>query len=268
MLAGRCQCSDLALADRDPRIECTGDGAASDFGHNIQWRYVVSLYLPCLQRHMMTFPSTSPSVYVAYHESHPFISYPTVRYIARSSTYNTTIAYAPEDSSASISARAHQTCAFSEISYTKLADYPLRNAKDFILSLPGALLLVGPAWSTCAPATYRAFDPPYTMKRASALTDPTPEPTSSTQAAPGGYVRPGYGPRTTDMATKSSGSGVSEAVQKPAASRTSLQRSSSTDPVIPGVSEASSKTAAAESPSDTPSSIPPGGNKKPDRAAP
>ena len=217
---------------------------------------------------MVTFPCTSPSVYIAYHELQAFISCPTIGYNARGKTYDTAIAYAPEDLSASMSARAHQTCACSETNYTKLANYPLWNATDFVLSLPGALSSVDPAWSTCAPATYGTFDPPYTMKRASALTDPTPEPTSSTQAAPGGYVRPAYGPRTTGMATKSSGSGVSRAIAKPAASRASLQRSSSADTVIPGVNEASSKPAAAESPLDTRSSIPPGGNKKPDRAAP
>ena len=149
-----------------------------------------------------------------------FISCPTPGFIARGESYNTTIAYAPEDLSASISARAHQTCAFSEINYTKLANYPFWNATDFILSLPGDLSSVDPAWSTCAPASYGAFDPPSTQPKATALTDPAAKsPSSSTTPAPGSYVGPAYGPATTTSVAASSVSGDSQAVQKSAGPR-------------------------------------------------
>ena len=168
----------------------------------------------------MRLPSISPSVYIAYHELQAFISCPTTGYIARGKHYNTTIAYAPEELSASVSARAHQTCAFSEINYTNLANYPLWSATDFILSLPGALSSVDPVWSTCAPASYGAFDPPSTMQKATALTDPAKESTLSTPAAPGGYVGPAHGPSTTNSAVVSSDPGISQAISRPIVLRT------------------------------------------------
>ena len=201
----------------------------------------------------MRLPSISPSVYIAYHELQALISCPTTGYIARGKYYNTTIAYAPEELSASVSARAHQTCAFSEINYTKLANYPHWSATDFILSLPGALSSVDPAWSTCAPASYGAFDPPSTMQKATALTDPAKESTLSTPAAPGGYVGPAHGPSTTTSAVASSDPGVSQAVPRPAVPRTTnSQRFNPTEAIDTTIIRGSHPNLASQSPSNTP----------------
>ena len=185
-----------------------------------------------------------------------FVSCPTTGYIARGKSYNTTIAYAPEDLSASISARAHQTCAFSEINYTKLANYPFQNATDFILSLPGDLSSVDPAWSTCAPATYGAFDPPSTQPKATALTDPAANSPSSSTPAPGSYVGPAYGPATTTSVAASSVLGVSHAVQKSAGPRrTNPQILNSAKPEDPAVLKDSHDTASLGRLSYTPSEM-------------
>ena len=149
-----------------------------------------------------------------------FISCPTAGFITRGKSYNTTIGYAPEDLSASISARAHhETCTFFEMNYTKLADYPSWSRTDFILLLPGDLSSVDPAWSTCVPATYGAFDPPSTLPAATTLTDPAAKSPSSTTPAPGGYVGSAYGPATTTSVAASSGSGIFQSVQKSAEPR-------------------------------------------------
>ena len=154
-----------------------------------------------------------------------------------------------------MSARAHQTCAFSEINYTKLANYPLWNATDFILSLPGALSSVDPAWSTCAPATYGAFDPPSTQPKATALTDPaTKSSSSSTTPAPGGYVGPAYGPATTTSVAASSAAGVSQAVQQYSGPRRTNSRIlNAAKPEDPAVLKDSHETAPLATPSYTPS---------------
>ena len=202
----------------------------------------------------MRLPSISPSVYIAYHELQALISCPSTGYIARGKYYNTTIAYAPEELSASVSARAHQTCAFSEINYTKLANYPRWGATDFILSLPGALSSVDPGWSTCAPASYGAFDPPSTMQKATALTDPAKDSTLSTPAAPGGYVGPAHGPSTTTSAVASSDPGVSQAVPRPTVPRTTdSQRSNPTEAMDTAIIRGSHPNLASQNPSNTPS---------------
>ena len=206
----------------------------------------------------MRLPSISPSVYIAYHTLQAFISCPTTGYIARGKHYNTTIAYAPEELSASMSARAHQPCAFSEINYTKLANYPVRNAPDFILSLPGALSSVDPVWSTCAPASYGAFDPPSTMQKATALTDPAKTSTLSTPAAPGGYVGPAHGPSTTTSAVVSSDPKNSQTISRPTVLRTTNSqksnslKSSPTKTIITTIIRGSHLNLASQSPSNTP----------------
>ena len=201
---------------------------------------------------ILRFPSISPSVYIAYHDLQAFISCPTTGFIARGKSYNTTIAYAPEHLSASISARAHQTCAFSEINYTKVANYPLWNATDFILSLPADLASADPAWSTCAPATYGAFDPPSTQPKATALTDSAEQYPSSTTLTPGGYVGPVYGPATTTSVAASSVSEISRAVQKSAGPRrTNSQMLSTAKLEDPAVLKDSHETASSERPSYT-----------------
>ena len=186
------------------------------------------------------FSSVSPSVYIAYHQLQAFIFCPGIGYIARGKSYNTTIGYAPEDLSASMSARAHKTCAFLEINYTKLADYPFSSATDFILSLPGDLSSVDPAWSTCVPATYGAFDPPTTQPAATALTHPAAKSPSSTTPAPGGHVSSAYGPATT-----------ASVAARPR--KTNSQTLNAAKPADPAVVKHSHDTASSGRPSYTPS---------------
>ena len=148
--------------------------------------------------------STSPSVYIAYNGLEAFISCTSYGNVARGKAYNTTIAYAPAYLSTSISARAEQTCAFTEIIYTELANYPYSDDPSLILSLPSDLSSVDPAWSTCVPNSYGAFDPPSTLHQATALTDVPPAPTSSIHATPGGHVGLPYSPGTTTSSTSES----------------------------------------------------------------
>ena len=152
--------------------------------------------------------STSPSVYIAYNGLEAFVSCTPFGNVARGKAYNTTIAYAPAYLSTSISARAEQTCAFTEIIYTELANYPYSDGPSLILSLPSELSSVDPAWSTCVPNSYGAFDPPTTLHQATALTGLPPDPTLSIHAAPGGYVGVPYSPATTTSGTSESSSGT------------------------------------------------------------
>ena len=159
----------------------------------------------------VTFPtladctlSTSPSVYIAYNGLEAFISCASYGNVARGKAYNTTVAYAPAYLSTSISARAEQTCAFTEIIYTELANYPYSDGSSLILSLPSELSSVDPAWSTCVPNSYGAFDPPSTLHQATALTAVPPDPTLSIHAAPGGHVGLPYSPVTTTSSTSES----------------------------------------------------------------
>ena len=149
--------------------------------------------------------STSPSVYIAYNGLEAFISCTSYGNVARGKAYNTTIAYAPAYLSTSISARAEQTCAFTEIIYTELANYPYSDGSSLILSLPSELSSVDPAWSTCVPNSYGAFDPPSTLHQATALTGVPPV---SIHAAPGGHVGVAYRPATTTSSTSESPSGT------------------------------------------------------------
>ena len=152
-------------------------------------------------------PSTSPSVYIAYNGLEAYISCSSHN-VARGKAYNKTIAYEPAYLSTSISARAEQTCAFTEIIYTELANYPYSDGSSLILSLPSDLSSIDPAWSTCVPNSYGAFDPPSTLQQATALTDVSPEPTSSVHATPGGHIGLAYSPATTKTSVSESPSGT------------------------------------------------------------
>ena len=152
--------------------------------------------------------STSPSVYIVYNGLEAYISCSSYGNVARGKAYNTTIAYAPAYLSTSISARAEQTCAFTEIIYTELANYPYSDGPTLILSLPSELSSVDPAWSTCVPNSYGAFDPPSTLHQATALTGVAPDPTSSIHATPGRHVGLPYSPATTTSSTSESPSGT------------------------------------------------------------
>ena len=143
-------------------------------------------------------------MYIAYNGLEAFISCSSYGNVARGKAYNTTIAYAPAYLSTSISARAEQTCAFTGIIYTDLANYPYSDGPSLILSLPSELSSVDPAWSTCVPNSYGAFDPPSILHQATALTGVPPDPTSSIHATPGGHVGLPYSPAATTSSTSES----------------------------------------------------------------
>ena len=116
--------------------------------------------------------------------------------IARGGAYNTTVAYAPKDLSTAISARPQQTeCQYISLNYTMLGDYSSSANPDFFLSIPSTLTTLDPAWRTCTPVLYGAFDPPRTLDPATALTGPS-DVKSSTSAAPGARVNPASTPAT------------------------------------------------------------------------
>lgn len=152
--------------------------------------------------------SISPSVYIAYNGLDAYISCSPYGNFARGKAYNTTIAYEPAYLSTSISARAEQNCAFTEIIYTELANYPYSDGSSLILSLPSDLSSIDPGWSTCVPNSYGAFDPPSTLNQATVLTDVHPEPTLSVHATPGGHVGLAYSPATTTTSISESPSGI------------------------------------------------------------
>ena len=153
-------------------------------------------------------PSISPSVYIAYNGLNAYISCSSYGDVARGKAYNTTIAYEPAYLSTSMSARALQTCAFTEITYTELANYPYSDGSSLILSLPSDLSSIDSAWSTCVPNSYGAFDPPSTLNQATALTNVPSEPTLSVHATPGGHVGLAYSPATTTTSISESPSGT------------------------------------------------------------
>ena len=146
-------------------------------------------------------PSVAPSVYIAYHNLLAYVSCPSGPTVARGKSYNTTIAYAPEDLSTAMSARPQRTeCTYIEVNYTMLGDYSSTKEPDFFLSIPSSLTSLDPAWSTCTPALYGAWDPPTTLEAATALTDPADNITPSTPAAPGGRSTTVHAPATKSSA--------------------------------------------------------------------
>lgn len=148
-----------------------------------------------------TTSSVAPSVYIAYQNLLAYVSCPSGATLARGKAYNTTVAYAPEDLSTAMSARAQQTeCTYITVNYTMLGDYSSSGNPDFFLSIPSSLTSLDPAWSTCTPALYGAWDPPTTLRPATALTDPADEITPSPPATPAGRSTPVYAPATTTAA--------------------------------------------------------------------
>ena len=146
-------------------------------------------------------PSVAPSVYIAYHNLLAYVSCPFGPTVARGKSYNTTIAYAPNDLSTAMSARPQQTeCTYIQVNYTMLGDFS-STEPDFFLPIPSSLASLDPSWGTCTPALYGAWDPPTTLKAATALTDPANKITPSTPAAPGSRSTPIYAPATKSVAT-------------------------------------------------------------------
>ena len=143
-------------------------------------------------------------MYIAYNGLQAYITCTEYGPVARGRTYNTTIAYEPAYLSTSISARAPQTCDFTKVIYTELANFPYSDGSSLILSLPSALSSMDPAWGTCVPASYGAFDPPSTLRQATALTKVPLGPISPIPPTPGRHASLPYAPATTTPATPGS----------------------------------------------------------------
>ena len=67
---------------------------------------------------------------------------------------------------------------------------------DFFLSIPSSLTTLDPAWSTCTPVLYGAWDPPSTLSTATALTSSAQETVQLQSATPVGRPTPAYAPAT------------------------------------------------------------------------
>ena len=142
--------------------------------------------------------SVTPSVYVAYHNLVAYVSCPSGAPLARGRSYNTTVAYAPEELSTALSARSQETeCTYATVNYTMLGDYSSSGDPNFFLSIPSSLTTQDPAWSTCTPVLYGAWDPPSTLSTATALTSSAQETVQLQFATPVGRPTPAYAPATT-----------------------------------------------------------------------
>ncbi|CAF9935894.1 hypothetical protein IMSHALPRED_010383 [Imshaugia aleurites] len=192
--------------------------------------------------------------------------------MARGKSYNTTVAYAPADLSTAMSARPQQTeCTYITVNYTMLGDYTSSGNPDFFLSIPSSLTSLDPAWSTCTPALYGAWDPPKTLQHATALTDPADPPRPSPSAAPVGRLTPVYAPATTTTAIKSpaTASATPSVAAEPGASRTSEHaKTNAAEPADPALVQSFYKSAALGSPSNNIHIVPSVPNGKPDFSDP
>ena len=142
--------------------------------------------------------SVTPSVYVAYHNLEAYVSCPSGAPLARGRSYNTTVAYAPGELSTALSARSQETeCTYVTVNYTMLGDYSSSGDPDFFISIPSSLNTLDPAWSTCTPVLYGAWDPPSTLSTATALTSSAQETVQLQFAMPVGQPTPAHAPATT-----------------------------------------------------------------------
>ena len=180
------------------------------------------------------------------------MSCPSGETLARGKSYNITIAYAPTDLSTALSARPQQTeCSYLTINYTMLGDYSSSDNPDFFLSIPSSLTLLDPAWSTCTPALYGAWDPPITLQHATALTGLADQSTPSPPAAPVGRSTPVYAPATTTTAINSPPTATPSVVSEPGTSRTPKHAKTNTaEPVDPAIVQNNHKSTALSSPSN------------------
>ena len=185
------------------------------------------------------------------------MSCPSGETLARGKSYNTIVAYAPEDLFTAMSARPQRTeCTYITINYTMLGDYSSSGNPDFFLSIPSSLTSLDPAWSTCTPARYGAWDPPITLHPATALTAPAEQLTPSSPAAPVGRPTLVHAPATTTTATNSP-IAPTPSVADPSASRTSKNAiTNAAEPVDPGIAQHSYQPTALGSPSDQSHSVP------------
>ena len=192
--------------------------------------------------------------------------------MARGKSYNTTVAYAPADLSTAMSARPQQTeCTYITVNYTMLGEYSSNGNPDFFLSIPSSLTSLDPAWSTCTPALYGAWDPPKTLQHATALTDPADQPRPSPPAAPAGRATPVYAPITTTTAIKSSATAnaAPSVAAEPSASRTSKHaKTNAAEPADPALAQNFYKSAALGSPLNKIHIVPSVPDGKPDSSDP
>lgn len=214
--------------------------------------------------------SVAPSVYIAYQDLIAYVSCPSGETVARGRSYNTTIAYAPEDLSTAISARPQQTeCTYITVNYTMLGDYSSSGNPDFFLSIPSSLTSLDPAWSTCTPALYGAWDPPTTLQPATALTTPAGQTTPSSPAAPVGRSTAVYAPATSTTATNDPATSTPSVALKPGVYRPSKHaKTNAAEPANPQIPQDFYKSAALGSPSDRFLSVPSIPDGKPDISDP
>ena len=103
-----------------------------------------------------------------------------------------------------MSARPQQTeCTYISVNYTMLGDYSSSNNPEFFLSIPSTLTSLDPAWRSCTPALYGAWDPPTTLEAATALTDAAPKATLPPVAARASHVTSLCCPTTSTAVTDS-----------------------------------------------------------------
>ena len=134
--------------------------------------------------------------------------------ISLGTSYNTTIAYAPEALSTSQESEFFAgTRSYTAINYT-LLQYPTivtsygpmqGTTPSIYFSLPVDLSLVDPAWTGCLPDEYGAFDPPRTLHAASALVSPDAGPVPSPAASPGSPIGPAHVTATATPGPKNPG---------------------------------------------------------------
>ena len=146
-----------------------------------------------------------------------------------------------------------------------LGDYSSSDNPDFFLSIPSSLTLLDPAWSTCTPALYGAWDPPITLHHATALTGPADQPTPSPPAAPVGRSTPVYAPATTTTAINSPPTATPSVVSEPGTSRTpEYAKTNTAEPFDPAIVQNNHKSTALSSLSNKIHSAPYVPDKNPD----
>lgn len=216
------------------------------------------------------YSSVAPSVYIAYQNLRAYVSCPWGQTVARGKSYNTTVAYAPDDLSTALSARAQQTeCTYIKINYTKLGDYSSSNNPDFFLSIPSSLTSLDPAWSTCTPALYGAWDPPTTLRPATALTGPAEQIKPSSSASPAGSSTPAHAPATkttvgaSPKSVKPSLASVAQSSQTP-----NLPKTDAAGRTNPSIAQDSYSTPAPGGISSNILNIPSGKDKEPEPSNP
>ena len=194
------------------------------------------------------------------------MSCPSGATLARGKSYDTTVGYAPEDLSTAMSARPQQTeCTYVTVNYTMFGDYCSSSDPDFFLSIPSSLTSLDPAWSTCTPALYGAWDPPTTLPTATALTGPAKKNTQSSPAAPASRSTPVHAPATTTTAADSPANSTPTGVSVLGAPQTSnLPKNSAADPGDHAIEQDSYSTAALGSPSNIIPNMLSGEDRKPD----